>query len=151
MPAVKKLNPLAEVLDVEESQAVDPNLEAIVVKIEEVWKRLESLKEPMIALDNCIKTLQSFSERLDEVERGLSGIDLGKAPMLPNEVYEGLTPADIFKASLHGLLVASLTTHPTMLGSKPELQAAHLRRVIDLAFRTMSVANERMPRLMKAE
>lgn len=152
MPAVKKLNPLADSLPENmPSESVDPNLEVIVTKLEEAFARLNSLKEPLMALDSCIKTLQSFSERLEEVEKGLSGLDLGKAPAIPGEVYDGLTPSDVFKSSLHGLLVASLTTHPTILGSKPELQAAHLRRVIDLAFRTMSVATERMPKLVKAE
>lgn len=152
MPAVKKVNPLADILNDEPAMEVnDPIMPEVVKKLEEVFSRLNSLKEPLIALDNCIKTLQSFSERLEEVEKGLSGLDLGKAPAIPGEVYSGLTPADIFKSSLHGLLVASLTTHPTILGSKPELQAAHLRRVIELAFRTMSVATERMPKLAKAE
>ena len=153
MPAVKKINPLADAIDAQSSvpDSVDANLDAIVTKLEEAFARLNSLKEPLIALDNCIKTLQSLSERLEEVEKGMAGLDLGKAPMLPGEVYDGLTPSDIFKSSLHGLLVASLTTHPTILGSKPELQAAHLRRVIELAYRTMSVATERMPKLAKAE
>lgn len=152
MPAVKKINPLADILEpVEAPSQIEANLETIVTKLEEAFSRLNSLKEPLIALDNCIKTLQSFSERLEEVEKGLSGLDLGKSPAIPGEVYDGLTPSDIFKSSLHGLLVASLTTHPTILGSKPELQAAHLRRVIELAYRTMSVATERMPKLAKVE
>lgn len=152
MPVVKKLNPLAEAVDAPSpaQEQIDPNLEAIVTKLEEVFSRLNSFKEPLLALDNCIRTLQTFSERLEEVEKGLSNLDLGKSPTIPGEVYDGLTPADVFKSSLHGLLVASLTTHPTILGSKPELQAAHLRRVIELAYRTMSVATERMPKLVKA-
>lgn len=152
MPAVKKVNPLADMLgDAPVMETTDPIMPEVVKKLEEIFSRLNSLKEPLIALDNCIKTLQSFSERLEEVERALSNLDLGKSPTIPETVYHGLTPADIFKSSLHGLLTASLTTHPTILGSKPELQAAHLRRVVDLAFKSMSVATERMPKLAKAE
>ena len=107
MPVVKKVNPLAEVLEPVESQNIDPNLEAVVGKLEEVFSRLNSFKEPMLALDNCIRTLQTFSERLEEVEKSLSNLDLGKAPAIPDSVYHGLSSADIFKTALQGLLVAS--------------------------------------------
>lgn len=152
MPSVKKLNPLSEILEpVAQTNVEDPNLEVIVTKLEEAFSRLNSLKEPLLALDNCIRTLQSLSERLEEVEKGMAGLDFGKAPAIPGEVYAGLTPADVFKSALQGLLVASLNANPTIMGAKPEIQAAHLRRVIDLAYRTMSVSTERMPKLAKAE
>ncbi len=153
MPVVKKVNPLSDAIPDSSPEHVDlnPTIEVLVAKIEEAFSRLNSLREPLMALDNTVRLTQSISERLEEVEKALSGVELGKAPVFPDQVYDGLTPADVFQSAMAGIYTAAFTTFPTMLSAKPELQATHIRRVIDLAYRTMRVAVERMPKLVEGE
>ena len=149
MPVVKKINPLADAIPESEPQT-DPTLDVLVSKIEEIYARLNSFREPMLALDNVIKTAQALDERVEELEKAALGTEMGKSPVLPEQVYAGLTPSAIFQASLGGIFTAAFTTFPSMLGAKPELQATHIRRVIDLAYRCTLVACERLPKLVEA-
>lgn len=96
------------------------------------------------------QSLTAISERLTEVERVALNSDFGVGTRLPNDVYEGLTPAMLFQALLaSGFQSASTAYASVMIGRGNEgSREARLRDLITACHHAVTVCARIMPDLV---
>lgn len=123
----------------------DEILAQIVQKLEQHDGRLKSLKDPFEKLQQSINNVDG---RLVEVETGLAQFERGQGPTVSETLYAGIQAKDVFIAVLVGVVQGMVREYPQVMNGKPALRAAHIANAIEVATECVTIAAQRLPKML---
>lgn len=127
----------------------------VEITLEELTERLERLRlaligghhdgTPIVGLNT---QLSSLSERVEELETLAVRLDVSP-PAVPEVLYAGLRPADLFLKIFDVTLKAYFATYPTLLqeGRGNLNRVAHYASCVKVAMSVFETALANMPKL----
>lgn len=96
--------------------------------------------------------LVMLDQRVQEVESVALKHDIGLADRIPQDLYKGLTPSDLFREVLSGMVQATLSTHPNiMTRGQDVLRSARFSEAIKAAHQVVCTVAKTIPGVLTEE